>query len=81
MIDKDTLVWEWNTTKLTSGQLARRHKATKGVVLGIIHRDPRSVSRRPATPLQKAQKEIKALRAEVARLQMIEVAKARRERL
>lgn len=81
MVDRDSLVWEWNTTKLTCGQLARKYKTTKGVVLGIIHRDPRAKQRRPPTAIQKLQKENKVLRAEIARLQMIEVARARRERL
>jgi hypothetical protein len=71
-LPKDDIVWAWNTTKLTSGQLARKYKTTKGVILGIIHRDPRAKQRRPHTPLQKAKKEIKALRAEVSRLQEME---------
>lgn len=75
---RDEIVWEWNTTKLTSGQLARKYKLTKGQVLGIIHRDSRAVQRRPKTEMQKAQERIKALEAEVLRLRAFEVQAARK---
>ena len=75
---RDEIVWEWNTTKLTSGQLARKYKLTKGQVLGIIHRDKRAVQRRPKTEMQKAQERIKALEAEVLRLRAFEVQAARK---
>lgn len=75
---RDEIVWEWNTTELTSGQLARKYKLTKGQVLGIIHRDPRAIQRRPKTEMQKAQARIKALEAEVLRLRAFEVKAARR---
>lgn len=75
---RDEIVWEWNTTKLTSGQLARKYGITKGKLLGIIHRDPRAVQRRPKTEMQKAQDRIKALEAEVLRLRTFEVKAARK---
>ena len=75
---RDEIVWDWNTTELTSGQLARKYKLTKGQVLGIIHRDPRAVQRRPKTEMQKAKDRIKALEAEVLRLRTFEVKAARR---
>ncbi|WP_368761996.1 hypothetical protein [Klebsiella pneumoniae] len=75
---RDEIVWDWNTTELTSGQLARKYKLTKGQVLGIIHRDPRAIQRRPKTEMQKAQERIKALEAEVLRLRAFEVNAARR---
>lgn len=65
---RDEIVWDWNTTRLTSGQLARKYAMTKGQVLGIIHRDPRAKQRRPKTELQKAMERIKALEAELTRL-------------
>lgn len=68
MLDRDGLVWDWNTTKLSGNQLARKYGVTRGVVLGIIHRDPRSNQRRPPTPLQRANRRIAALEAEVRRL-------------
>lgn len=71
LVSRDEIVWLWNTTSLTSGQLARKFKTTKGVVLGIVHRDPRAKQRRPLTPLQKALKENKLLRAELARLREV----------
>lgn len=75
---RDEIVWEWNTTELTSGQLARKYKLTKGQVLGIIHRDPRAIQRRPKTEMQKAKARIKALEAEVLRLRTFEVQAARK---
>lgn len=74
---RDEIVWDWNTTELTSGQLARKYKLTKGQVLGIIHRDPRAIQRRPKTEMQKARERIKALEAEVLRLRTFEVKAAR----
>lgn len=75
---RDEIVWDWNTTELTSGQLASKYKLTKGQVLGIVHRDPRAVQRRPKTEIQKAQARIKALEAEVLRLRAFEVQAAQR---
>lgn len=75
---RDEIVWEWNTTKLTSGQLARKYGITKGKLLGIVHRDPRSIARRQKTEIQRANDRIKALEAEVLRLRTFEVKAARR---
>jgi hypothetical protein len=75
-LPKDEIVWDWNTTKFSAGQIARKYGTTRNVILGIVHRDPRAIQRRQLTPLQKAQKRIKALQAEVERLQALEVAKA-----
>lgn len=77
---RDELVWDWNTTKLTSGQLARKYKLTKGQVLGIIHRDPRAVQRRPKTELQIAKTRIKALEAEVSWLRGLVAKTAQKQR-
>lgn len=71
-LPKNDIVWDWNTTKLTSGQLARKYKTTKGTVLGIIHRDPRSKPRKPPSQLQLAKKRIAQLEREVRRLQALE---------
>lgn len=76
---KNDIVWDWNTTKLTSGQLARKYNTTKGVILGIVHRDPRAKMRKPPTPMQLKDRRIKALEAEVARLQALEVSLSRNE--
>ncbi len=76
---KDDIVWLWNTTRLSATQIGRKYGISRSVVLGIVHRDPRAKMRRPPTPMQKAQKEIKALRQEVARLQALEASLARKE--
>lgn len=68
---RDEIVWDWNTTKLTAGQLSRKYDLTRGQLLGIIHRDPRAVQRRPKSELRKAMERIKALEAEVARLRRL----------
>lgn len=75
---RDEIVWDWNTTKLTCGQLARKYNMTVGQILGIVHRDPRARQRRPKTELQKAMERIKALEAEVIRLRAFEVKAARK---
>lgn len=78
-LPKDEIVWAWNTTKITSGELARKYGVTRGVILGIVHRDPRAVKRRPLSPMQRKDRHIKALEAEVRRLQELEVSLAHRK--
>lgn len=76
-LPKDDIVWLWNTTKLSAGQIANKYKTTKGTVLGIIHRDPRSKPRKPPSRLQQAKRRIAALEKEVKRLQELEASLAR----
>jgi hypothetical protein len=80
-LPRDEIVWQWNTTELTCGQLARKYGTTKGVILGIIHRDPRAKQRRPQTAAQKTRRYITALEAEVRRLQALEAALAQSKRM
>lgn len=72
-LPKNDIVWDWNSTKLSAGQLARKYKTTKGTVLGIVHRDPRSKPRKPPSQLQLAKRRIAQLEREVIRLRALEV--------
>ncbi|WP_201829611.1 hypothetical protein [Microvirga zambiensis] len=79
-LPKDDIVWLWNTTDLSASRIGRKFGLTKGVVLGIVHRDPRAKMRRPPTPMQMKDRRIKALEAEVVRLQTLEAQLARTDR-
>ena len=79
-LPKDDIVWAWNTTKLTAGQIGIRHGISRNVVLGIVHRDPRAKPRKPPTALQLKDRQIKAMEAEIARLQDIEAVLMKRRR-
>lgn len=76
---KDEIVWDWNTTDLSAREIGQKYGLSRSVILGIVHRDPRARERRPPTPLQKAYRYIKALEAEVRRLQELEASLTNRK--